>query len=269
MGKKRIALVGENQPKNKSKKPKKIVVSGKQSGRLTDMGQIALKEAEEVEKKQKEAEKSLATETVKAVRTKRPVKKRGKRYLSAKTKIESAKVYPLKEAIKLLKSVSISRFNASIDVHLVTQSTGLKGEIEFPHPTGKASQIAIANEKLLKEIGKGKIDFNVLLATPQIMPKLAKYAKILGPKGLMPNPKAGTISEHPEELARKLAGKTRFKTENKAPLIHLTIGKLNDKLKFLEENFKALIDAVGTKNVKKAVIASSMSPGIKVDLASI
>jgi len=98
------------------------------------------------------------------------------------------------------------------------------------------------------------------------MPKLAKYAKILGPRGLMPNPKAGTITDNPEELAKKLAGKTSWKTEAKAPLIHLTIGKVSQPEHQLEENFKALVAAIGQKNIKKAVLAPTMGPGIKIKI---
>ena len=94
-----------------------------------------------------------------------------------------------------------------------------------------------------------------------------KYAKILGPRGLMPTPKAGTITNKPKELARQLAGKVRFKTEAKAPLIHMVIGKVKDKEKNLKENFQALIQAVGLKNIKKAVLTSTMGPGIKIKLA--
>ena len=113
---------------------------------------------------------------------------------------------------------------------------------------------------------KGKIDFNILLATPQMMTKLAKYAKILGPKGLMPNPKSGTITDNPQDLAEKMAGKVQFRAEAQQPLIHQIIGKVDDSQKNLEENFQTLIQAVGPKNIQKAVITSTMGPGIKVSV---
>ncbi len=101
------------------------------------------------------------------------------------------------------------------------------------------------------------------------MPKLTKYAKILGPKGLMPNPKTGTITDNPKELAKQMANKTQFKTEAKAPLIHQVIGKVDFKPRELEANFKALTEAIGINKIKKAVITSTMGPGIKINLTSI
>ncbi len=274
MGKKRIKVIDDSEPK-KEKKPvekgRKIVKTGKEHGRITDMGAEALAEAERLKVK----EKKLAEET-KAKAKKAPKKKpsakaktRSKKYQEARKKVDPNQVYPLLKAIKLAQETSISKFNGAIEVHLVVSETGLRGEIQFPHPTGKQTKIAIANDALLKKIEKGKIDFDVLLATSAMMPKLSKYAKTLGPKGLMPNPKAGTISEKPEKLAKQMAGKTQFKTEAKAPLIHLVIGKVDTKPKEIEANFKALIEAIGPSKIKKAVITSTMGPGIKVDLNSV
>lgn len=265
MGKKRIKLIEEK------KKERKVVKTGKEHGRITDMGAEALAEAERIKQKEKKLEKETESKTKQVKKKKAPAKAkiRGKKYLEAKGKIDRNKVYPLPEAIKLAQETSISKFNGSIDIHLVVKEVGLKGEIQFPHPTGKQSKIEIANEETLKKIEKGKIDFNLLLATPSMMPKLTKYAKILGPRGLMPNPKAGTITDKPEEVAKKMAGKTQFKTEVKAPLIHMTIGRVDSKPSELEANFKVLVSAIGPTNIKKAVVASTMSPGIKVDLATV
>ncbi|PIS14150.1 hypothetical protein COT65_00460 [Candidatus Shapirobacteria bacterium CG09_land_8_20_14_0_10_47_13] len=254
MGKKRVALVTEEP---------KIVKSGKAHGRIADAGAEALAEAEIV--KQKEAEVLTAPKTTqKKAKTSRPARKRGKRYTDAYKRVVRTQTYQLPDAIKLLKSISITHFNASVDAHLVVLEAGLRGEIIFPHPTGKTAQIRIADDKLIAELEKNKIDFSVLLSTPAMMPKLLKFAKILGPKGLMPNPKTGTITDKPEEAAKKLADVTLFRTEAKFPLIHIAIGKVNDKEEDLAANFKALIEAVGKKNVQKIVLAPSMGPGIKV-----
>ena len=98
------------------------------------------------------------------------------------------------------------------------------------------------------------------------MPKLVKFAKILGPKGLMPNPKNGTVSANPEKQAKELAGKSQFKTEAKQPIIHQVIGKVSQKETELEANLKALIEAIGENNLVKVVISPSIGPGIKVEL---
>ena len=186
--------------------------------------------------------------------------------MTKKNKRYQDQPYPIEKAIKLVKEGSTSKFNGSIEVHLITTQIGLKGEINFPHPTGKETRVAIADEKTLAKIAKGKIDFDVLLASATMMPKLAKYARTLGPKGLMPNPKAGTITDDPVKAAQQWQGKAQFKTEIKAPLIHLVIGKVNTPAKQLEENFLVLVTAVGPKNITKAVLAPTMGPGIKVAL---
>ncbi len=99
-----------------------------------------------------------------------------------------------------------------------------------------------------------------------MMVKIAPLAKILGPRGLMPNPKNGTISDDPEAVIRKLKGKTSYKTEKKAPLLHLVVGKVNQAEEELRENVRKLLDTIGTGNIRKAVIKATMGPGIKINL---
>jgi large subunit ribosomal protein L1 len=288
MGKKRIAVLGEEETKEnlpqdkkerKSKKinveegKHKIVKSGKQHGHLADVGAEALKEAEVIEEKEKELESEITKDVKKegqeAKKEAKPVKIRSKKYLQAKKEIDKNKFYPLSESIKLLKKVSISHFNGSVDVHLNVKETGLKGDLEFPHPTGKTQVVKIADEQLINDLEKGKVNFTILITTPQMMPKLAKFAKLLGPKGLMPNPKSGTISDQPEETAKKIIQKTQFRTETKVPLIHLSIGKVNDSEKNLEENLKALVKTIGKRNIQKVVLSPTMGPSLKVDLGSL
>lgn len=274
MGKKRIKIIGVQQaPKEKKGLPagrqgRKIVKTGKEHGRITDMGAEALAEAERIKEKEKELTKVTTVSKKKKGRTPRPAKKRGKKYLQVKVLVDRKKFYPLEEAIKLAKKTSLSKFNGSIEVHLNVKETGLKGELEFPHSTGRTQRIRIADKKLIDQLEKGKIDFDLLIAIPAMMPKLVKFAKLLGPKGLMPNPKAGTISEKPEELAKQLSGKVQFRTEAKVPLIHMVIGKVDSKESDLIGNFQALIEAIGKKNIQKAVLTSTMGPGIKVNLNS-
>jgi len=193
-------------------------------------------------------------------------KSRSKHYLTVKALVDRAKYYPLSEAIELLKKVSLARFDNSAEAHLSTVKTGLKAEVKFPHQTGKTQQIRIADETLLKELAKGKINFDLLVTTPELMPKLLKFAKLLGPKGLMPNPKSGTIGADPKKIVANMAGKQTFKTEAKAPVLHAVFGKLSAPTAELEQNFKALVAAIGVKNIKKATIAPTMGPGIKVEL---
>jgi large subunit ribosomal protein L1 len=223
------------------------------------------------------AEKKTKKESKKEIETKEEAKKtekkvklaHGKKYLTKKQLVDRNKKYLPLEAFTLVKQVSLSKFEGSVEAHFVTIKTGLKGELIFPHSLGKQVKARIADEALLKELDNNKIDFDILVATPAFMPKLLKFAKLLGPKGLMPNPKNGTIGNDPEKIVKDLAGKTQFKTEAKAPIMHVVFGKVKTSEKELEENFKALVTAVGLKNITKATIAPTMGPGIKIDLEKI
>jgi large subunit ribosomal protein L1 len=269
MGKKRIAVLGEENQAEKKKEKKVAPKSGKEHGKIADVGAEALAEASVIEEKTKEIEKESEKEAKKETKKAKKERKRGKKYQEAKKKIDPNQFYPLSEAIKLLKSTSISQFKGNLDVHLNVKEIGLKGEVEFPHPTGKKQNIRIADETLLQELEKGKIDFTQLVASAKMMPKLVKYARLLGPKGLMPSPKNGTITEDPQSFIKNAAGKVQFKTEPKFPLIHLSLGKIEAPEKDLADNFKALMKAVGRKNIQKATLSPTMGPGAKVDLSSI
>ncbi len=208
----------------------------------------------------------------------RPVSKpRGKRYEGAKKiiyssseveKNSSRQARTIKEAVSLLKKIKSAGFDESIELHLVVDEMGLKGELDLPYSTGKIVKVSVVDDKVLTEIEKGKLDFDILVTHPSFMPKLAKFAKVLGPKGLMPNPKAGTISPHPEELVKKFSkGLLRWKTEAKSPLIHQMIGKLSAEEKSLVANADKFIEAVGKKHIQKAYIKSTMSPSIRLEIA--
>jgi len=128
----------------------------------------------------------------------------------------------------------------------------------------KAKRIEVADAKTLDKLKSGKVDFDVLLATADMMPKLVPFARLLGPKGLMPNPKNGTLIKSAKD-AEKFSGNTMtIKTEKSAPLIHTTIGKVSQDEKELEENVNAIFDAVGRKQIERAFISSTMSPSIKI-----
>ncbi len=268
MGKKRVAVIGE---KKEKKHERKLVKTGKEHGRIADIGTEALEEAAVIEEKTKKIEKETLKETKKENKktTKKPKKTRSKNYLKAREKVDVNKSYRLEEAIKLIKNISTSKFKGKVEVHLNVKDTGLKGELQFPHSTGQKQKIRIADEELLKELEKGKIEFTLLVANSKMMPKLVKFAKLLGPKGLMPNPKNGTVTENPKEFIKNASGKTQFKTEAKFPLIHLTIGQIDLPEKDLEDNFQVLIKTVGKKNIQKAILSPTMGPGVKIDLNSV
>ncbi len=221
-----------------------------------------MEEAKKILTEKKEVKKP----EVKRIRKKRA---RGQKYQKAKSLVDKKKTYKLEEAIKLLKQIKYTEFDESVELHLNVDKVGLKGEVSLPYSTGKSVKVAVVNEKVLGQIEEGKIDFDVLVTHPSFMPRLIKLAKILGPKGLMPNPKTGTISENPDEVVKKFQkGVLRWKTEPKFPLIHQMIGKISFEEKQISENVVAFIKSVGVKHIKSAFIKTTMSPALKIELSS-
>jgi len=281
MGKIRTKFIGleevEKEQKEKAKvrreekKKREVVkvrpVGGKGGER---MKQVVV--GEEELKKMEKAKEILEKKPEVKVEQARPVKKkiRGKNYQQAKKKIDKNKLYPLKEAVSLLKKIKYTKFDETVEVHLNVREVGLKGEVNLPHGTGREVRVAVVDEKILAEIEKGNLNFDVLITHPSYMPKLVKFAKVLGPRGLMPNPKAGTISEKPEEAVKKFkSGLIRFKTEAKFPIIHQAVGKLSFSDAALADNITAFISAVGKSKIESAFLKSSMSPSLKLDLSSV
>lgn len=189
-------------------------------------------------------------------------------YKKAAKQVEADKVYKIAEAVSTLKKIAYAKFPESIELHLNVQKQGIKGEISLPHSTGKSVRVKIVDDAALEAIEAGKLDFDVLVAHPSYMPKLARFARVLGPKGLMPNPKAGTVSPNPEEVAKKFEkGTMQWKTEAKAAVIHQMVAKASLEDKAIEENIVAFLEAVGRANIKSVFIKSTMSPALKLDIS--
>lgn len=198
------------------------------------------------------------------VRTK---KNRSQHYKNLKVKIDPKLKLSLKKAVELLINVSKENFDSTVELNIVSKKDSLSGTIDLPHGTGKQKRVVIFDDELLKKIEAKQIDFDVLITKPEDMSKLAKYAKILGPKGLMPNPKNGTVTKDPEKALKDLSGnKLSYKTEKKAPLIHLAIGKRSFGADKLIDNLTSIFTTLNIKSLKSATICTSMSPSIKLDL---
>ena len=193
-------------------------------------------------------------------------KVRGKKYQEVKLKVDKNKKYPIADAIKLMRDTSYSKFDGSAEIHLVVGKVGLSTNIQLPFSTGKLKKIEIANEKTIENLKKGKINFDVLLSTKEMMPKLVPFAKLLGPKGLMPNPKTGTIIKSAKEKTNFTGNKITLKTERKVPLIHAVFGKVSQKDKELISNLEAILKGIGPKQRKKAYIKATMGPSIKLEV---
>lgn len=268
MGKIRSRVIGlEAVEKEQKEEQKKRSEEKKAEKKEKAVKTAVVEEKVEVkeEKKEKKAEKKAKKE--KAVVEEKIKKVVGKRHM-ANTKLTDAKklVTPT-NAVALLKKMKKAGFDESVELHFNVTETGLKGEVELPHSTGKTVRVAIVDDALLDKLENGVIEFDVLVTHPSYMPKLAKFAKTLGPKGLMPNPKAGTISPKPEEVVKKYSkGLLRWKTEAKFPMIHQIVGKISYSDADLSENMIAFIKSVGKTNILSAYAKTTMSPSIKIDL---
>ncbi|MBI3443256.1 hypothetical protein HY008_01160 [Candidatus Woesebacteria bacterium] len=257
MGKTKTAFVGEAvEPKKRQpeKKAEKVHLAGLKGGQ-----RIKVVEAETIK-----IEKEIGKKEEKKIKK---IKVRGKKYKFSKAKIDSNKIYPLNQAIILVKETSYSKFDGTVELHLVVKKTGISANVKLPYSAGREKKIEIADEETVKKIEAGKIDFDVLLAKPDMMPKLVPFARILGPRGLMPNPKNGTLIKSEKEADKFKGGSFSLRTEKDAPLIHTVVGKVSQKDQELIENAKAILAALGDKQIVRGFVKSTMSPSVKISLS--
>ena len=225
------------------------------------------------------------------------MKKRGKKYLEALNKVERGKAYTKEEAVKLAKETSTSKFTGTVEVavrlNLDTKKADqqLRGAIVLPHGTGKSKKVLVVargenatkakaagadyvgDTDMLEKIEKENwFDFDVMIATPDMMPLLGKLGKVLGPKGLMPNPKTGTVTTDVEKAVSEVkAGRVEYRTDSFGN-VHGIIGNTSFTEEQLLENLNAFVNVllkakpstVKGEYVKNISIASTMGPGIKV-----
>ncbi|MFP3899046.1 MAG: 50S ribosomal protein L1 [Dehalococcoidia bacterium] len=228
--------------------------------------------------------------------------KHGKKYQEASKLVDRSKTYSLEEAIDMAKQASYARFDETVELHLKmgvnprSADQQVRGVVLLPNGLGKKTRVLVfaqgeamrtaeeagadyaGADELIKQIEDGWLDFDVSIATPDMMPKVAKLGRILGRRGLMPNPKSGTVVP-PQDLARVISearkGRSEFRLDRTA-IIHLPIGKVSfDKDKLLE-NLAAAVEAIvrakpsGAKGqyIRTASLSTSMGPGFRLDITS-
>jgi len=225
----------------------------------------------------------------------------GKKIIAAKEKVERGKEYSLEDAIGLVKKATFTKFDETVDmavnlgIDAKKTDQMIRGAVVLPHGTGKKISVVVfakgekekeardagadyvGAEDLIEKIQQGWFDFDKVVATPDIMGLVGKLGKLLGPRGLMPNPKLGTVTFDLAKAIKELkAGKVEYKTE-KAGVVHVPIGRVSFDEQKLIENATAVIDAIikakpptsKGKYLKKVAVSSTMGPGIKIDVAKL
>ena len=252
MGKTKTAFIGADLQDTKS---------GKEAYEEKRRKKAAIQKAQGSEiKETKDSLNETATEDKKVV--KKEVNARGKKYTQAKNKIDKTKLYAVSEAVELVKKVNFAKFDASIELHITTKKE-VNTKIVLPHMAGKSKIIEVANDKTIEKLKQGKIDFDVLLATPEYMVKIVPFAKLLGPKGMMPNPKNGTLIKTEKDAKNFATNATVLKTQKDAFLIHVVVGKISQKDDEVINNIEAILGILA-KQIERVFICSSMSPSIKL-----
>ncbi|MBO6133585.1 MAG: 50S ribosomal protein L1 [Lachnospiraceae bacterium] len=223
--------------------------------------------------------------------------KRGKRYKEAAKNIDRQKLYEPKEALELVKSAASAKFDETVEVHIRTGCDGrhadqqVRGAVVLPNGTGRSVKVLVfakgqkldeaqangadhvGGEELIPKIqNEGWLDFDVVVATPDMMGVVGRLGKVLGPKGLMPNPKAGTVTMDVAKAIKDIkAGKVEYRLD-KSNIIHVPVGKVSFTSEKLQENFDALLSAiikarpssVKGQFLRSISVSSTMGPGVKI-----
>ena len=228
--------------------------------------------------------------------------KRGKKYAEAAKLIDRATLYDRDEAIALVKKAAVAKFDETIEAHIRTGCDGrhadqqIRGAVVLPHGTGKSVRVLVfakgdkadqalaagaeyvgAEELIPKIQNEGWLDFDVVVATPDMMGVVGRLGRVLGPKGLMPNPKAGTVTMDVTKAVNDIkAGKIEYRLD-KTNIIHVPVGKVSFTEEQLQDNFQTLIDAIlkakpatlKGQYLKSVTLTSTMGPGVKLNVTKL
>jgi large subunit ribosomal protein L1 len=223
--------------------------------------------------------------------------KRGKKYLAAAEKIDGDNLYTPSQAVGLARETSITKYDSTVEVSLSLgvdprkADQAIRGVVNLPHGTGKTARVLVfaggeraeearaagadivGSDELIDEVAKGRLDFDAVVSTPDLMGKVGRRGKVLGPRGLMPNPKTGTVTTDVTKAINDIkGGKIEFRVDKNSNL-HFIIGKASFSQEALLENYVAAMEEVMRakpssskgRYVKKATISTTMGPGIQVD----
>ena len=256
----------------------------------------------EAERQARKLERKAAEEAGEKPKGAKPVtrpriERRGRKYQEVAKLVEKGKVYTLKDAVELAIKTSPVKFDASVEIHARLgvdprqADQNIRTTLVLPNGNGKAVRVAVfapldvckaakaaganiaEDEEFLKSLEKGEINFDVLISTPQYMPKLGKFARVLGPKGLMPNPKAGTVTTDVEKAVKEAkAGKVEYRVD-KQSIVHIGVGKVSFGADKLLENAEAFFESLKNQKpaslkgsyVKSVFITTTMGPSIEIE----
>jgi len=275
--------------------PETFAKSGKKSKKHIE--EVKAEEARQARKIERAAEEAVEKPKGAKPVTRPRIERRGRKYQEAYKLIEKDKIYGLKEALELAIKTSPVKFDASVEAHVRLgvdprqADQNIRTTIVLPNGNGKTVRVAVfapldvckaakaagadiaEDEEFLKQLDKGEINFDVLISTPQYMPKLGKYARLLGPKGLMPNPKAGTVTMDVEKAVKESkAGKVEYRVDKQA-IVHIGLGKVSFGADKLFENATTFFDSLKAMKpaslkgtyVKSVFITTTMGPSVSVE----
>ena len=290
------AEIAEVVAEKKAEVEEKFAKSGKKSKK-----HIEEVKAEE-ERQARKAERKAAEEAGEKPKGAKPIvrpriERRGKKYQEVAKLVEKDKVYSLKDAVELAIKTSPVKFDASVEIHARLgvdprqADQNIRTTLVLPNGSGKTVHVAVfapldvckaakaagadiaEDEEFLKQLEKGELNFDVLISTPQYMPKLGKFARVLGPKGLMPNPKAGTVTMDVEKAVKEAkAGKVEYRVD-KQSIVHIGVGKVSFGADKLLENAEAFFESLKNQKpaslkgsyVKSVFITTTMGPSIEIE----
>lgn len=269
-----------------------LAKSGKRSAKGLEKAEAKAEKVEQQKHHGEITDETVAKPTSKVNPARPRSERKGKKYQEAFKQIDHTKTYELKDAIELAKKLSQVKFDASVEVHINLNvdprqaDQNIRGSVVLPHGTGRKIRIAVfddgkitnadlsGTESISKQLEKGEINFDVLIASPANMAKLGKYARLLGPRGLMPNPKTGTVTtDINKAVSEARAGKVDYRVDSTG-IIHSAFGKVSFQTSDLVDNANSILDSVNSAKpnsskgvyIKSIYVSTTMGPSLNIKI---